>query len=173
MGKLKTVQAMQNPDLRRKVLFYLSDKALSTCRDFKRDVTGNNAEAVVAPLATAFMWLLGSQKGMAEIFFSGLCSYCPFAYQMSMAVSDDDAVNNLELGYLDVASGSGDARDPKKWRSQMEILLSFYATLIVRGHEAQIGSGNAGGGLSHFTARDAWMWISRTVNFLTRLGLVL
>eukprot|EP00603_Paraphysomonas_imperforata_P000105 CAMPEP_0114418190 /NCGR_PEP_ID=MMETSP0103-20121206/3363_1 /TAXON_ID=37642 ORGANISM="Paraphysomonas imperforata, Strain PA2" /NCGR_SAMPLE_ID=MMETSP0103 /ASSEMBLY_ACC=CAM_ASM_000201 /LENGTH=1047 /DNA_ID=CAMNT_0001586529 /DNA_START=158 /DNA_END=3298 /DNA_ORIENTATION=- len=149
MGRLKGVSAMQNPDLRKKVLFFLSDKALSTCRDFKRDATGNNPATVVAPLAKAFLWLLGSQKGMADIFFSGLCSYCPFAYQMSMAVSEDDAVNKLELGY----QASSASQDSKKWRSQMEMLLSFYATLLVHGHERAAQGGSA---LSHFTASDAW-----------------
>lgn len=148
---------MQNPDLRKKVLFFLSDKALSTCRDFKPGLARITTDVVVAPLASAVLWMMESQKGMAELFFSGLCSYCPFVYQVSLAASQDDAVNRLELGYLE------DSADDAKWQVQMKFLLAFYASLI-----AQAQATEAGRRLPHFTAEDAWLWLSRTVNFCLR-----
>jgi hypothetical protein len=158
MGKLSTMPAMQNPDLRSKTLFFLSDKALSICCDFKAGTTGGVKEDV-APLANAFVWLLGSQKGMSEVFLKGLCYYCPFVYQVSLEVSEDNAVNKLELGY------SSETEQPEKWKKKMILMLSFYASLIVRGYENE----RAGGApLTHFTLHDAWRWLSRTVNFCVR-----
>ena len=173
MGRLKQMPAMQNPDLRNKILFFLSDKALSICSDFKPGKGGVNEDEIVAPLATAFVWLLGAQKGMSDVFMAGLCSYCPFVYQLSLAVSEDDGVNKLELGYSKVELAPGNARltpdeqamATKKWRKRMTSLLAFYASLIVHGHESEQAGGPP---LRHFTLQDAWLWLSRTVNFCAR-----
>lgn len=166
MGTLKQMPAMQNLDLRSKVLFFLSDKALSTCSDMKVGTTGGVQEDV-NPLATAFVWLLGSQRGMSDIFLKGLCSYCPFVYQMSLAVSEDDAVNLLELGYPSEqdSTASKDKDRSEKWKKRTRLLLAFYASLLVKGHEVEASGGTP---LRHFTLRDAWMWLARMVNFCMR-----
>ena len=173
MSTLATLPEMQNSDLRGKILFFLSEKALSRCSLNRSSRGGINEDELVAPLATFVMYLLTSQRGMSEVFFMGLCSYCPFVYHMPLAVSEDDTVNKLEQGYSKVELSKGSSNPVEmasKWKFRMTSLLALYALLIVRG-SAFVERG--GSSVKYFTLQDGWGWISRTVNFCLRYHSVL